>query len=260
MSMRKRFTAAFLSLLFMSTALAGDSARPGIDLLDEGTKVGNVTKLNCVGSAVTCTKSNQTGVMTISGGGVTLGTPTNGLAVNGSSQLSLGAADASNPGAMTTAAQTFAGDKTFSGKVIMGVSDTMLCLTPTCNVTIASSFSGTRLRLSGSALIELTSGQVFSFESSFQGSNSYLDNASPGYPLKINDTDGAAIIPQSSLGTCGSGSGGTTLPEGTILPILGSAGALTKMCLCTNDGTNRIWVNLLKPTDRTGTTTTCPAS
>jgi hypothetical protein len=59
----------------------------------------------------------------------------------------------------------------------------------------------------------------------------------------------------TTLTTC------TAAREGLHQTVAGGGGALTKSCICaTADGTAFLWVNLLKPTDRTGTATTCPAS
>ncbi len=46
----------------------GVGPAPGVGLQEEGANVGRVQILNCVGTAVTCTKSGVTGVLTITGG------------------------------------------------------------------------------------------------------------------------------------------------------------------------------------------------
>lgn len=62
----------------------------------------------------------------------------------------------------------------------------------------------------------------------------------------------------STLPTCASS--GSYILEGTEVIIGGTGGSLTKDCVCTFDGTTSKWLNRFNPTDRTGTTTTCPAS
>lgn len=42
---------------------------PGVQLLDEGSSQGQVTKLNCVGSTVSCAKSGALGTITVTAGG-----------------------------------------------------------------------------------------------------------------------------------------------------------------------------------------------
>lgn len=56
-------------ILFATNVCAqGVGPAPGIGLLDEGSTVGRIQALNCVGATVTCTKSGSTGVVTITGG------------------------------------------------------------------------------------------------------------------------------------------------------------------------------------------------
>lgn len=69
-------------------------------------------------------------------------------------------------------------------------------------------------------------------------------------------TGGAFFQKPGTLPTCDS-----TL-EGTRVMVAGSAGALTKDCVCTYDGTTARWVNTLTNSGGTGRgdTTTCPAT
>lgn len=62
---------ALLVFLAASLSAQGLTGIPGVQLQDEGTSQGQVTKLNCVGSTVACTKSGATGTLTITGGGAT---------------------------------------------------------------------------------------------------------------------------------------------------------------------------------------------
>lgn len=82
----------------------------------------------------------------------------------------------------------------------------------------------------------------------------YLDNPNGTQPLLFNDTQGYRFTCKTALTTCAVGN------EGTIFPICGTGGALTKQCMCTGDGTTYAWRNLLNPTAGAGTTTTCPAT
>ena len=66
----------FLILLILLASLQvadaqglSQNAGPTIQLQDEGTNQGQVNKLNCVGSAVACTRSGVTGTITITSGG-----------------------------------------------------------------------------------------------------------------------------------------------------------------------------------------------
>lgn len=64
----------------------------------------------------------------------------------------------------------------------------------------------------------------------------------------------AVFASDGALKLCSSGE------EGLLSTVGGSGGALTKYCICTWDGTNAKWLNLLNPSVRTGTTSSCPAS
>lgn len=54
--------------LLTAVLLSQTTNVPGVQLQDEGSSQGQVTKLNCVGAGVSCAKSGATGTMTISGG------------------------------------------------------------------------------------------------------------------------------------------------------------------------------------------------
>lgn len=58
------------ALLIFALSQSGSSVGPvpGVQIQDEGTSAGQITKLNCVGAGVTCARSGTTGTMTISGG------------------------------------------------------------------------------------------------------------------------------------------------------------------------------------------------
>lgn len=47
---------------------AGDTGTPGIELLDEGVSLGNITSINAVGSAITASISGDDGTLTVTGG------------------------------------------------------------------------------------------------------------------------------------------------------------------------------------------------
>lgn len=55
-------------VLILAAALAQTTSVPGVQLQDEGTSQGQVTKVNCVGTTVACTKSGATGTITVTGG------------------------------------------------------------------------------------------------------------------------------------------------------------------------------------------------
>lgn len=60
-----------LGLLAVPWAVAdtGVTNPPGVGLYDEGTRQGQVQRLDCVGSSIACTKSGVTGTLTLSGSG-----------------------------------------------------------------------------------------------------------------------------------------------------------------------------------------------
>lgn len=59
-----------LTLLASFLLSAGAGPVPGIQLADEGTNQGQITRLNCVGTGtVACTRSGVTGTITVTGGG-----------------------------------------------------------------------------------------------------------------------------------------------------------------------------------------------
>jgi hypothetical protein len=47
-----------------------------VQLYDEGSQLGSVTRINCSGSGITCTKSGTSGTLSVSGGGLGGGAPT----------------------------------------------------------------------------------------------------------------------------------------------------------------------------------------
>lgn len=56
-------------ILFATNVCAqGVGPAPGVGLQDEGSTVGRIQALNCVGATIACTKSGSTGVVTITGG------------------------------------------------------------------------------------------------------------------------------------------------------------------------------------------------
>jgi hypothetical protein len=81
-----------------------------------------------------------------------------------------------------------------------------------------------------------------------------MKNDAAGEPLEASDAQGFRNVPQAALPTCGAGL------EATQVTITGAAGEATRVCVCSYDGTNYEWINLLVPGTRSGDTTTCPAS
>lgn len=63
----RRHVSLILLVLVGSLAFGGVGDVPGVMLADEGSSLGQVTRLNCTGAGVTCTRSGVTGVFTISG-------------------------------------------------------------------------------------------------------------------------------------------------------------------------------------------------
>lgn len=60
-------------MLFVLATLvlsAGPGPVPGVQVADEGVNQGQVTRLNCVGAGVNCTRSGATGTLTITGASV----------------------------------------------------------------------------------------------------------------------------------------------------------------------------------------------
>ena len=150
----KQVIAAYLSALSLVLILYQIAGAQGyvppllINLRDEGTSQGAVNALDCVGSGIACTVSGAVGTVTISGGGGGSTITVNGAATASTSvdlddatpaapegtnvfwqkdaltptniSAYVKAATASIAGVVTTAAQTFAGDKTFNGEVFHG--------------------------------------------------------------------------------------------------------------------------------------------
>lgn len=103
--------------------------------------------------------------------------------------------------------------------------------------------------------VNVTSSNVVSYAAALdQGNTAFMRNTNANKPVKVDDAEGLQITCKSSLPTCG------TVPEGTVLTICGAAGARTKKCECTSDGTNFAWFNSYNPSAGAGTTTTCPAT
>lgn len=65
----RRALPLILLVFIGSLAFGGVGNVPGVMLADEGTNAGQVTRLDCVGTGVACTRSGVTGTVTISGGG-----------------------------------------------------------------------------------------------------------------------------------------------------------------------------------------------
>lgn len=87
-----------------------------------------------------------------------------------------------------------------------------------------------------------------------QTSTGYAENQNTNKPWRVNDAEGFQNTCKSALPTCG------TVPEATEVAVCGTAGAYTKRCFCTYDGTTYAWRNTLNPSAGAGTATTCPAT
>jgi len=87
--MRRRILIYGTFLLLPWLLAAGFDSAPLIQLQEEGTSQGQVSKLNCVGSAVTCARSGVTGTITVSAsGGVTRVTQTTDVATTSNAAYS----------------------------------------------------------------------------------------------------------------------------------------------------------------------------
>lgn len=129
-------------------------------------------------------------------------------------------------------------------------------------ITIATTTAADSLASSGGAQFtgNLQGAQFITTGISLRGGLNNDTNNNFG-AINITDTKGL-VINSAALPTCGDGSTSATVPPNTIVPDVtgGTGGVLTKVCLCTYDGTSTYeWRNLLDPTDTAGDTTTCPA-
>jgi hypothetical protein len=88
------------------------------------------------------------------------------------------------------------------------------------------------------------------------GTNGAMRNLN-NKPVLVDTTYGFQNKCRASLGaTCGS----SNAPESTAISVCGTGGARTQDCVCTYDGSAYLWINRFNPSDRTGTTTSCPAT
>lgn len=58
-----------LTLLAAFVLSAGVGPVPGVQLADEGVNAGQVSRLNCTGTGVTCSRSGTTGTINVTAGG-----------------------------------------------------------------------------------------------------------------------------------------------------------------------------------------------
>lgn len=117
------------TLLLLLLATAGVAIADTV-LKNEGSTVGPVKTLNCVGGGLDCTRTGTTGTVTVSGiglapdGGTIVSNVTGaeGLGSSGGATPAIGCLDAGTTvkGCVTTGAQSFAGTKTFTGAVAVG--------------------------------------------------------------------------------------------------------------------------------------------
>lgn len=130
----------------------------------------------------------------------------NGAQISGTT-LTFGAADATNPGMVSTAAQTFAGDKTFNGQIIgaSGISSTGGAVSLTGNaasslttsagaLTLTSAAAATWSTAAGDLTLQAGSGTVTLGSSTTLTANGALTVRSTGATDLTLDTGGAATL------------------------------------------------------------------
>lgn len=259
------------SALAMPLATRADSLRPGIDVSVNGAKVGNASKINIAATGATSSKSGSSVTVTIPAGssdGPLVQNSTGTLTVQGN-PVDASTARAVVVNANTTLANTSARllDIRNNGTTKLYVDPTgtlffpnIAVLKPAIVIPQLSKFclqdqygnDCNNYLIWGSDEVQLTMSSHFSFSMDAQ----YFIENGKSTAIRFNNTMGVRIQPQSALQTCGS----TAVAAGTILPIVGSGGVEQKMCVCSYNGTAYKWINLFNPSDRTGTTTTCPAS
>jgi hypothetical protein len=260
-----------LAALASTAAFAGDSARPGVDVSVNGTKIGNASKINISTTGATGTKSGSSVTVTIPAG-----SSDGPLVQNSTGQLEVkgNPTDGSTAVAVKVTANTALANASARLLTIYNATTEKLWVDktgaihfPGIGVNVGATFMTANQRACWADSYGNNCASYLTWESDqftiganahlglSMGSNYFIYNGS-SVPIRINNQQGLRIQPQSALQTCGSASA----PEGTNIPITGGSGAYTKDCLCITDGTTSKWVNRLNPSDRTGTTTTCPAS
>ncbi len=172
-------------------------------------------------------------------GDVTIGTfgssPTpKGISISGQA-ITLQPADATNPGAVTTGAQTIAGDKTMPGALIFS--------TTTSNTNQIKLPSNTRLCLWADCTVWISANAGADFQTTTMG--------------MINSNAIKVGLRDITSNTCSATYEGKILSD-TLAGV--NTGTATKLCVCRSNGSNTYaWYNLFSATPLTGgTTTTCP--
>ena len=107
----------------------------------------------------------------------------------------------------------------------------------------------------GMSAVNVTATNVATYNAALdQGNTAFMRNTFANRPVKVDDGEGLLLTCKATLPTCG------TVPEGTVLPVCATGGALTQACMCVTDGVTPHWRNLLNPAAGGGTSTTCPAT
>lgn len=235
--MLTRMVMALLFCTFCNTALAGD---PPLQLRNEGTNLGVVFNLDCVGDGITCTKSGIVGTIGVAGGGGSVNTSGYVPKSNGSAFVDSSIYDNGNVGIGTISPASIlnvVGD---------GTATLILNSVPSGSVTIEQTAEDSNFQLGDVSNVEYRPGQTFTLASSatITGASIKLgaNTGSPTGNITISLQTLAAGLPTGTLVHANATSTITPTPSAvntvSYTPFSLAAGTYAFVVQCDNQATN----------------------